>query len=139
MWVKACLFWKFETFFDKIEFYHKGSTADFDPSRLCVDIMLFYGSNKLKQKQTTAIPLVKDITTSLKDTKKYELSILNDKLVFEVSEIDQDSSGKKEIYAIIYVKYNNVCKCLKFLMWNLDVKIKKINLKSIHRILFGFF
>ena len=88
----------------------KGSTADFDPSRLCVDVILYYGTSKLVQKQTTAIPLVKDITSSLQDTKKYELTILNDKLVFDVSDFEQDPNRQKEIYAIVYVKYNNVCK-----------------------------
>ena len=65
------------------------------------------------QKQTTAVPLVKDITSSLQETKKYDLTILNEKLVFNISEFDQDPNAQKEVYAILYVKYNNVCK-LKF-------------------------
>ncbi len=62
------------------------------------------------QKQTTAVPLVKDITSSLQETKKYDLTILNEKLVFNISEFDQDPNAQKEVYAILYVKYNNVCK-----------------------------
>lgn len=75
-----------------------------------MDVIIYYGIQKLIQKQTTAVPLVKDITSSLQDTKKYDLTILNEKLVFNVSEFDQDPNAQKEIYAILYVKYNNVCK-----------------------------
>jgi hypothetical protein len=78
-----------------------------------VDVIIYYGNTKLVQKQTTAVPLVKDITSSLQETKKYDLTILNEKLVFNISEFDQDPNAQKEVYAILYVKYNNVCK-LKF-------------------------
>ena len=76
-------------------------------------MIIYYGNTKLVQKQTTAVPLVKDITSSLQETKKYDLTILNEKLVFNISEFDQDPNAQKEVYAILYVKYNNVCK-LKF-------------------------
>jgi hypothetical protein len=79
-----------------------------------VDVIIYYGIQKLIQKQNTAVQLLKDITSSLQDTKKYDLTILNEKLVFNVSEFDQDPNAQKEIYAILYVKYNNVCKlCFK--------------------------
>ena len=77
------------------------------------------------QKQTTAVPLVRDITSSLQETKKYDLTILNEKLVFNISEFDQDPNAQKEVYAILYVKYNNVCK-LKFRIWLISIMFEKI-------------
>lgn len=85
----------------------KGLTADFDPSRLQVEICIFYGDMKLSQKQTQSIPLVKDIKSSMQETKTYEISVLNDKLLFEISklEIDRDPN---DLFAIIIVKYQSI-------------------------------
>lgn len=53
---------------------------------------------------------MKDIKTSLQETKTYDLSILNDKLVFDVTEFDQEPYGYKDVFSFVIVKYNTVCK-----------------------------
>jgi hypothetical protein len=78
-----------------------------------VDVCLYYGNTKLSQKQTQSIPLVKDIKPSLQETKTYEITILNDNLVFNQNEFDQEPSGFKDIYTFITVKYKNIGKLLR--------------------------
>ena len=77
---------------------------------MIVEATLYYGNLKLNQKQTKSLPLVKDIRSSTKETKTYELVILNDKLLFDVSEFDQEPYGLKEIFAFITVKYQTISK-----------------------------
>lgn len=85
-------------------------TADFDPNRVRVEISIYYGNSRLVQKQTLSIPLVKDIKSSQQETKLYEISLLNDKLLFDVSgSYHQDSNNtSKDIYALIVVKYKSI-------------------------------
>ncbi len=57
------------------------------------------------------MPLAKDITSSILDTKTYELKLLNDKIVFDVFEVRQEQNEKmvsRTIFAIITVKYHSI-------------------------------
>lgn len=92
----------------------QGITADFDPSRIIVDASLFYGNVKLSQKQTQSVPLVKDIRVSLKDTKTYEISLVNDNLLFDIPEIDLERDNvDKDVFTLIIIKYQTLSKHLK--------------------------
>ncbi len=78
-----------------------------------VEVNLYYGLSKVTQKHTQSIPLVKDITSSILDTKTYELNLLNDKLVFDFFEIRQeqnDAGLTKSVFALIVVKYHTLSK-----------------------------
>ena len=77
---------------------------------------LFYGLTKVTQKQTQSIPLVKDITSSILNTKTYELNLLNDKLVFDFFEIRQEqnkTSLTKSVFALILIKFHTLSKIMK--------------------------
>ena len=66
------------------------------------------------QKLTDSIPLVKDIRSSLYDSKTYDLTIMNDKIVFDVFEFDQEPYALKDVFALVIVKYLTVCNKLAF-------------------------
>ena len=84
--------------------------SDFDPNRVTCEFTLYYGELKLGQKPTDSIPLVKDIRSSLYDSKTYDLTIMNDKIVFDVFEFDQEPYALKDVFALVVVKYLTVCK-----------------------------
>lgn len=89
-------------------FSKKGLTADFDPSRVRVDISIYYGSSRLVQKQTQSMPLVKEIKMSPQDTKLYEIALMDDKLIFDISNFYQDvNNTSKDVYALVVVKYQS--------------------------------
>lgn len=76
-----------------------------------MEISIYYGETRLVQKQTQTIPLVKDITSTQQETKLYEISMLNDKLLFDVSQAYHDPNNtSKDIYALIVVKYQTISK-----------------------------
>ncbi|RNA12572.1 hypothetical protein BpHYR1_009056 [Brachionus plicatilis] len=83
----------------------QGLINDFDSTRIIVEISLYYGSQRLGKKQTTAIPIIKDVKPSIKESKTYELMIPSEKLVFEMSELKQDIHDSKGVFAIITIKY----------------------------------
>ncbi len=83
-----------------------GATQDFDPSRIVIDATLYYGSLKLTHKSTQSIPLVRDIRSTLNETKTYNIDILNESLVFNMSEFSQEANESNEIFTFITVKYH---------------------------------
>lgn len=82
-----------------------GSTADFDPTRLSVEVTLYSGKYKLSQDETTSIPQVTNVKASLNNTKMYEMSISNERIIFDISTYDKDRFGNNDILALIVVKY----------------------------------
>jgi hypothetical protein len=70
---------------------------------------------KLGEKYTESIPLVKTIRQSAQDTKNYEIDIINDKLMFDIPEINHDYDDKKDVFAYITVKYKTISKLINFI------------------------
>lgn len=76
-----------------------------------IEANLYYGDKKIGQKNSQSIPIVKDITSSILDTKTYELNLLNDKIVFDIFEIRQEQKPidlVKSIFTLILVKYHTM-------------------------------
>jgi hypothetical protein len=101
-----------------------------------VEATVYYGSSRIQQKQTQAIPLVKDIKSSVNETKTYDIAVLNDKLMFDVSQIEQENDlrdGAREVFAIIVVKYLSIS---NFFASNFGLVIKNGFLKPLKYSLF---
>jgi len=98
-----------------------GSTSDFEPSRLCVEVTLYSGKFKLSSDETTSIPVVISVKPSLNNTKVYEVTIRNEKLIFDLSDYSKERFGDNDIVALIVVKYQTksiICFFKVFLVLN---------------------
>ncbi|CAF0718895.1 unnamed protein product [Brachionus calyciflorus] len=93
--------------FMKLVVPKQSSTSDFDSSRIIVEIILYHGKKRINRKQTTSIPNIKDIKPTIKDAKIYELMIPNERIIFEMSELNQESSDSKGVFALVIVKHQN--------------------------------
>ncbi len=87
-----------------------GSTADFEPSRVCVEVTLYSGKFKLCSDETTSTPVVVSVKPSLNNTKVYEVTIRKEKLIFDLSDYSKERFGNSDIVALIVVKYQTASK-----------------------------
>lgn len=87
-----------------------GQTQDFDPSRVVIDCTLYYGSLKLSHKKTQSIPLVRDIKSTINETKTYLIDIMNENIVFNMSEFNQEPNDALQIFSFITIKYHTSSK-----------------------------